>query len=442
MSQAAHLWVEIDAEGQILRCSTEVQKNLRQVFGSDMGLPGLVRNRADLRAAIARQAGHLRVGLGTGRIRTQYDLEITAGGSGIRVLLREAHDLQLGASLVSWADGARDGVVILDADGHMLWCNAALSEQVGYSQDELIGRNFSNLHSPEMDPVDIGKMWRALLGRGAWEGSVRNRRSDGTTYPARLALTAVRGEQGHSTHYTGVVVDRAVEAELELLESIDASASLVARLAAGFAHDINNIAGEMVGLSEQALDSESEQERKSALERTEQLALSVGEVGRQLLLLAGELDEAPPADLNAVGRDLAWLLVRASAQTREVRVSHEDTPMWVDGAPPAILKALLQTALRAASELPEDRRIEVAVERHGDTGSVRMTYGADSTERARLRMLFAEGAVRSALSNALRSRIAGTGVSLDLELGAQGDVSVIASVPLCESTRPEKQASP
>ena len=218
-----NLWVELDNDGAVLRASDGVRQHLA--------------------AALARRAGRVRVALGHGATMTQLDLEVAQGALGARCVLFEAPEIDTDALVGRWAVAAQDGVILTDADGHILWTNQRFCELVGYSNDEVTGRYLSVFRSSRTPERRVHALTRALVGKGAWTGAMVFRRSNGTEMSAWASYTAIRDGHDATTHHVVVVSDQTEQEELERLESLDASASLIGRLSRGFAHDINNLAG-------------------------------------------------------------------------------------------------------------------------------------------------------------------------------------------------------
>ena len=433
------LWIEVDEDAAILRASDSVKRLLEPMFGPDLGLKAILPARPDIAAAIGRKSGRARVGLGHGQSRTQFDLTMDEGGQGCRLVLEEAPELDPAVGFRDWAEETQLGVVLLDADGFVEWANRAFGEQVGYPSEELAGVSFGSFRAQgEQTERAVRSIQRALVGTGAWTGTVAFRRSDGTTFPGGLTYTALENGDGVTTHFVVTCEDQQEESELELLDALETSTALLNRMGTGFAHDINNLAAELIALAEIASDDTAAPPVPDTLRRVAELGQAAGEVGRQLLVLAGEGTGAPPSDLAQAARDLCWLLVRASSRTRTIEVNepsngaNRDGSIWVGVRTDAVLRALLRPALRAVAELPPDRVIRVSAHVEGDQGVLSLTYEADSTERARLRLLISDGAVTSRAGNILRTRAMGAGVQLQLVTDHDADVSIRACVPLSD----------
>ncbi|WP_424217934.1 PAS domain-containing protein [Thauera humireducens] len=86
---------------------------------------------------------------------------------GLNVRRQSDAKLQLAASVFSHA---REGIVITDADGHIIEVNDAFTRITGYPRNEVLGRNPRILSSGRHDRAFYDEMWRDLRTRGYWEG--------------------------------------------------------------------------------------------------------------------------------------------------------------------------------------------------------------------------------------------------------------------------------
>src|SRR5690606_5836922 len=50
-------------------------------------------------------------------------------------------------------------------------------------------------------------LWQTILREGSWKGEIWNRRRNGEIYPEWLTITAVKNEQGVTTHYVSTLTD-------------------------------------------------------------------------------------------------------------------------------------------------------------------------------------------------------------------------------------------
>jgi diguanylate cyclase (GGDEF)-like protein/PAS domain S-box-containing protein len=118
-----------------------------------------------------------------------------------------------------------EGIVITDLDANFLEVNNAFCHITGYTHDEIIGKNTRILASGRHEKSFYGAMWRSILDEGHWSGEIWNRRKDGEVYPEHLTISAVRNEEGSTSHYIGLFSDiseqKAHQTELEYIAHHD-----------------------------------------------------------------------------------------------------------------------------------------------------------------------------------------------------------------------------
>ncbi|TCS71904.1 PAS domain S-box-containing protein/diguanylate cyclase (GGDEF)-like protein [Sulfuritortus calidifontis] len=112
--------------------------------------------------------------------------------------------LQLAAQALT---STKDGVIIADPQGNIVEVNAAFSKIMGYSSEEVVGRNPRIWKSERHDAQFYQSIWANLLRTGHWQGEIWNRRKNGEVFPAWQTISAVRNEGGQLTHYVSVFSD-------------------------------------------------------------------------------------------------------------------------------------------------------------------------------------------------------------------------------------------
>ncbi|GAO26191.1 EAL domain-containing protein [Alicycliphilus denitrificans] len=118
---------------------------------------------------------------------------------------RAAEERQRLASTV--LDNAVEGVVVTDAYGCILSINPVVTRVLGYTEQELLGRNPRVFQSGRHDKEFYEAMWESMRRTGHWQGEIWNRRKNGEIFPERMSLSAVRDAQGAVTHYVCMFSD-------------------------------------------------------------------------------------------------------------------------------------------------------------------------------------------------------------------------------------------
>jgi two-component system sensor kinase FixL len=169
-------------------------------------------------------------------------------------LLHRADDLQAqvasrtadlhesSARLRSIIDSAVDGIIVIDAKGHVESFNPSAERLFGYHESDVIGRNISMLMpSPYHDEHD-GYLQRyqstgvaRIIGIGR---EVSGRRKDGSTFPLHLSV----GEMtiGGERKFTGILHDLSERVGMEGRLREQAALARIGEMAAVIAHEVKN----------------------------------------------------------------------------------------------------------------------------------------------------------------------------------------------------------
>lgn len=118
-------------------------------------------------------------------------------------------------------ESAANAIVISDRNGRIIWTNHAFSQLVGYSREEVVGRETRMLKSGQHDATFYADLWRTVLAGKVWHGEMVNRRKDGSLYTEESTITPVVDERGEITHFIAVKQDitERKNAEAKVLES-------------------------------------------------------------------------------------------------------------------------------------------------------------------------------------------------------------------------------
>lgn len=244
-----------------------------------------------------------------------------------QVAQRESALHDSGARLHAIVDTAVDGIITIDAAGHIESFNPAAERIFGYAADEVTGRNVSLLMPPPYRQEHDGYLAhylatgiKRIIGSGR---EVVGQRKDGSTFPLELSVSEMRIDDERK--FTGLVRDisprKQTESELrrlnlslerqvtETLQALnqlrDAQTQLVqseklaslGALVAGMAHEINTPLGVGVSaastlqvLAEKIRDRhDSGQMTRSDLNQFVQMALDSSDIVLKNLQRAADL---------------------------------------------------------------------------------------------------------------------------------------------------------
>lgn len=101
----------------------------------------------------------------------------------------------------------REGVLITDAQGHILRANPTLCRLMGYEANEIYGRTPALFRSGRQDVSFYRVLWDILLQDGHWEGEIWNRTRDGRLIPFWENIQAVRDASGEIAFFVALLTD-------------------------------------------------------------------------------------------------------------------------------------------------------------------------------------------------------------------------------------------
>ncbi|MHB8836456.1 MAG: PAS domain-containing sensor histidine kinase [Candidatus Methylomirabilia bacterium] len=268
-------------------------------------------------------------------------------------------------------DSAAEGVYGLDLEGRCTFCNPAALCMLGYREErELLGKNMHDLaHHTRADGVPYPREG-CLAARACISGEHLHGdrellwRSDGGSFPVEFWVHPMCRD-GNVVGCVVTFVDRtehlALESQLRQAQKLEA----VGQLAAGLAHDFNNILSAIIGHGHLALLKSAEDDplrlnvesMMQASYQASRLVQSLLAVGRQQLV------SFKPADLNAVVDGALKLQARTLGPgiALKTTLAEQPLPVRVDSGQ---IEALLQNlAANAAAAMPGGGTLTVATMR-------------------------------------------------------------------------------
>ena len=279
---------------------------------------------------------------------------------------------ELSAALVA---NSSDNISLLRQDGVTVYQSAAVSRQLGYAPDELVGRNNFDLTHPD-DAARAGEQFRKIFASNEAIGPVRYRfrHKDGGWHSESVARP-FKGADGtmfavsNTRNVTEMVAaQQQLEAtQQELAEAVKMDA--VGRLAGGVAHDFNNlltvIAGytELVSATLDTADFRSEDlgEIKRAAHRASLLTRQLMAFSRKQVLRPEVLD------MNAIVREVSLLIRRLIGDDIELIIELAPVPLPVHGDRSQLEQVLMNLGVNARDAMPVGGRLIIR------------TVGAEST---------------------------------------------------------------
>lgn len=261
-------------------------------------------------------------------------------------------------------------VFVTDADGRILWVNAAFEHVTGWRREQAVGENPRILRSGRHDASLYGPMWAAIRAGETWRGRLVNRHRDGGLFEVDSTISPLRDHAGEIRHYVSVQRDvtreTSLQRELEQARRVEA----LGRMAGGIAHDFNNLLGIIRGYAELLLKYPgSEADRNAALEEVIRAADRGARLTSQLLAYGRRQVLRPQAvDLSEALASMEEMLRRLLGEGVTLSVTVPG-PTWVKVDPSRFEQVVMNLVANARDAMPAGGRLTIEAVRRGGEGA-------------------------------------------------------------------------
>ena len=119
------------------------------------------------------------------------------------------------AKLAKAVNQSHSLISITDRYGVIEYVNQAYIDTMGYSKEELIGKNFSMIQSGYQDKHFYETLWETINRGDAFSHEMVNRKKDGSLCIVQNSISSIKDEKGHITHFISIQEDITAQKEQE-----------------------------------------------------------------------------------------------------------------------------------------------------------------------------------------------------------------------------------
>mgnify|MGYP001293450746 CR=1 FL=1 len=296
---------------------------------------------------------------------------LVAVAVGDTTVKREAHDaLQASESRYRRLfEAAQDGILILDfTTGQVLDVNPFLIDLLGYSQDELVGKNLWEI-GPVMDISASRTAFADLQTKGIIRyDDLPLETKDGRRIAVEFVSNVywVGGTRVIQCNIRDITRRKhAEEALRRSKEQLQQASKLeaIGRLAGGVAHDFNNLLSVIMGSSELLLhDLRASDPQRKYVEAITAASKRGATLTKQLLTFSRKQVSSPLVfDLNSIVKETGRMLPRIIGEHIEIAIvlSSEQAPVLAD--PTQVQQILMNLSANARDAMSKGGKITIEV---------------------------------------------------------------------------------
>ena len=112
-------------------------------------------------------------------------------------------------------DNASEGILVADADNHIIAVNPAFTRITGYEFDDVRGEDPKCLSSGRHDKEFFRDMWAQLNATGRWQGEIWDRRKNGEIHAKYLTINTIYANDGSVFRRVALFMDISEQKESE-----------------------------------------------------------------------------------------------------------------------------------------------------------------------------------------------------------------------------------
>lgn len=278
-----------------------------------------------------------------------------------KALLHEKAELMMRERAIR---AVSQGIVIADAtqpDHPIVYASPSFERLTGYSASEVLGKNCRLLQGKDTDQAAVQRLRDSLRAKQACVIELLNYKKDGTPFWNSLALSPVFDETGALVNFVGVQADvtekRELESQLRQAHKMEA----VGQLAAGVAHDFNNILSVILGYASFLLDDlPASNPIRPDVEQMHRAAERATELTQQLLAFSRRQVLQPRViDPGQAIQGMESMLRRMIGEDYELRLLTQSDAGRILADPTQIEQIVMNLTLNARDAMPTGGRLTI-----------------------------------------------------------------------------------
>lgn len=394
-------------------------------------------------AGLADQAEGVRTSLPDGRqvlFRAQH-----AGNGAIVVSATDTTAIRTTERLlrqrVAAVEHASDGIAILDDDGRITYANSALGQLLRYDSEEyVLGRKWSHRYNVPENPEQL----RAEIGLTGTSEVLEFKSGDTSTYYHAVTRTKVDkvGEILVARDVTATLRNRHRLSELDKQIEDARRREAISNLAAGLAHDFNNVLAAVSGSATLVeTDANATDEIKEHASRISKASSTAARLVNRMLDLSSAGDDASVFDLRSILTEVQALAETNLSERTEFTLDAGNDRLNIRASAQDVTLVLLNLVINAHDALPNgEGEIHVALSRSNLIATSTPLQGNPRSEQAYAKLSVSDtgtGMTEDILQNVLKpyfttkgSRGTGAGLAMVSAIVKRlGGVIYIESAP-------------
>ena len=285
-------------------------------------------------------------------------LEVTAERITLSIMnAQQFEQIKLQAQLIDLSPSA---LIIGDLNDMIMFWNKSAEEIYGYTKEEAIGKKVTDLiYTPEQ-LEDYFKAKDITLKDGKWSGELKQKTKDGRTITVWSNFKLLIDEEGKQVKVlvanTDITEKKKIEALLNRAHRLEA----IGRLAAGIAHDLNNILQPITMASEILRRKSRDEAEQRYIEIINSSAQRGTQLVKQVLTFSkGISGEKGIVQVKHLIREVETILKETFPKNIKIEVDIQKDLWAVVADPNQIMQVLMNLCVNAKDAMPNGGKLAI-----------------------------------------------------------------------------------
>ena len=254
-------------------------------------------------------------------------------------------------------------LIIGDLNDMIMFWNKSAEEIYGYTKEEAIGKKVTDLiYTPEQ-LEDYFKAKDITLKDGKWSGELKQKTKDGRTITVWSNFKLLIDEEGKQVKIlvanTDITEKKKIEALLNRAHRLEA----IGRLAAGIAHDLNNILQPITMASEILRRKSRDEAEQRYIEIINSSAQRGAQLVKQVLTFSkGISGEKGIIQVKHLIREVEMILKETFPKNIKIEVDIQKDLWAVVADPNQIMQVLMNLCVNAKDAMPNGGKLAILKE--------------------------------------------------------------------------------
>ncbi|MBF0278598.1 MAG: PAS domain S-box protein [SAR324 cluster bacterium] len=259
-------------------------------------------------------------------------------------------------------EDSRDTIYITSRDGQFIDINQAGLDLFGYSRDEMLNLNVSEIYFKADGRIRFQKK----IEREGFvkDYAVKFRRKDKTALQCLLTTSLRRSKTGTIEGYQGIIRDVTEYKELETQLRQSQKLESMGVLAGGIAHEFNNLLAPILGYAAMLIENHpKENSEREDLEQIYEAGQRAASLVQQILTFSRKsMSERKRVQLEDLVQDAVKFLSQTIPSTIAVKQEIETGLTEILAAPHEIQQVIINLCLNASHAMPEGGELKIRLE--------------------------------------------------------------------------------